>query len=152
MHQPGWKRFWGRINTCICMTESLHCLPETITTLLISYAAAAKLLQLCPTLCDPRDGSPPGSAVPGILLQGLLLPKSMPPDWMGNKHLHGSKAHRPLSVPRLKELYAALLIRALKRTGCLLEETRTYPGPGHRWHQMLGSSGILAGFFFLCSD
>ena len=30
-------------------------------------AAAAKLLQLCPTLCDPIDGSPPGSPVPGIL-------------------------------------------------------------------------------------
>ena len=30
-------------------------------------AAAAKLLQSCPTLCDPRDGSPPGSAIPGIL-------------------------------------------------------------------------------------
>ena len=30
-------------------------------------AAAAKLLQSCPTLCDPRDGSPPGSPVPGIL-------------------------------------------------------------------------------------
>jgi len=29
-------------------------------------AAAAKLLQSRPTLCDPRDGSPPGSAVPGI--------------------------------------------------------------------------------------
>ena len=30
-------------------------------------AAAAKLLQSCPTLCDPIDGNPPGSAVPGIL-------------------------------------------------------------------------------------
>ena len=30
-------------------------------------AAAAKLLQSCPTLCDPVDGSPPGSPVPGIL-------------------------------------------------------------------------------------
>ena len=30
-------------------------------------AAAAKLLQSCPTLCDPRDGSPSGSPVPGIL-------------------------------------------------------------------------------------
>ena len=29
--------------------------------------AAAKSLQLCPTLCDPIDGSPPGSPVPGIL-------------------------------------------------------------------------------------
>ena len=30
-------------------------------------AAAAKSLQSCPTLCDPTDGSPPGSSVPGIL-------------------------------------------------------------------------------------
>ena len=30
-------------------------------------AAAAKTLQLCPILCDPIDGSPPGSPVPGIL-------------------------------------------------------------------------------------
>ena len=30
-------------------------------------AAAAKLLQSCPTLCKPIDGSPPGSPVPGIL-------------------------------------------------------------------------------------
>ena len=30
-------------------------------------AAAAKSLQSCPTLCDPIDGSPPGSTVPGIL-------------------------------------------------------------------------------------
>ena len=30
-------------------------------------AAAPKSLQLCPTLCNPRDGSPPGSAIPGIL-------------------------------------------------------------------------------------
>ena len=32
-----------------------------------SAAAAAKVLQSCPTLCDPRDDSPPGSPVPGIL-------------------------------------------------------------------------------------
>ena len=30
-------------------------------------AAAAKSLQSCPTLCDPRDGSPPGSPLAGIL-------------------------------------------------------------------------------------
>ena len=32
-----------------------------------SASAAAKSLQLCPTLCDPINGSPPGSPVPGIL-------------------------------------------------------------------------------------
>ena len=31
------------------------------------HAAATKLLQSCPSLCDPIDGSPPGSPVPGIL-------------------------------------------------------------------------------------
>ena len=31
------------------------------------YAAAAKSLQSCQTLCDPIDGSPPGSPIPGIL-------------------------------------------------------------------------------------
>ena len=30
-------------------------------------AAAAKSLQSCPTLCDPIDGGPPGSPIPGIL-------------------------------------------------------------------------------------
>ena len=34
--------------------------------------AAAALLQSCPTLCDPIDGSPPGSCIPGILQAGTL--------------------------------------------------------------------------------
>ena len=40
---------------------------ETIEWLYHSAAAAAKSLQSCRTLCDPIDGSPPGSPVPGIL-------------------------------------------------------------------------------------
>ena len=36
-------------------------------------AAAAKSLQSCPTLCDPRDGSPPGSAILGILQARTLV-------------------------------------------------------------------------------
>ena len=35
-------------------------------------AATAELLQSCPTLCDPIDGSPPGSPVPGILQARVL--------------------------------------------------------------------------------
>ena len=38
-----------------------------IKTAVAVAAAAAKLLQSCPILCDPIDGSPPGSPVPGIL-------------------------------------------------------------------------------------
>ena len=47
----------------------------------VYYAAAAKFLQSCPTLCDPVDGSPPGSPAPGILQQehwsGLPFPSPM---------------------------------------------------------------------------
>jgi len=38
----------------------------------VAAAAAAKLLQSCPTLCDPIDSSPPGSPVPGILQARIL--------------------------------------------------------------------------------
>ena len=40
--------------------------------ILAAAAAAAKLRQSCPTLCDPIDSSPPGSPIPGIL-QGRTL-------------------------------------------------------------------------------
>ena len=47
----------------------------------LAAAAAAKLLQSCPTLCDPIDSSPVGSSVPGILWQeywsGLPFPSPM---------------------------------------------------------------------------
>ena len=39
---------------------------------LTAAATAAKSLQSCPTLCDPIDGSQPGSAVPGILQARIL--------------------------------------------------------------------------------
>ena len=63
----GGRGIWGRIDTWVSMAESLCCPPETIIALLIGYAAAAKSLQSCLTLCDPIDGSRPGSPVPGIL-------------------------------------------------------------------------------------
>ena len=40
---------------------------ELDTTERLSTSTTAKLLQSCTTLCDPIDGSPPGSPVPGIL-------------------------------------------------------------------------------------
>ena len=46
------------------------------TTLYGAAATAAKSLQSCPTLCDPIDGSPSGSSVPGILQARTL-------EWVG---------------------------------------------------------------------
>ena len=45
---------------------------KIITVSLVFAAAAAKSLQSCPTLCDPTDGSPSGSPVPGILQARIL--------------------------------------------------------------------------------
>ena len=46
-----------------------NAIPIKVPTVFFNRAASAsaKLLQSCPTLCDPIDGSPPGSPVPGIL-------------------------------------------------------------------------------------
>ena len=38
----------------------------------VSSSDAAKWLQSCPTLCNPIDGSPPGSPVPGILQARIM--------------------------------------------------------------------------------
>ena len=43
------------------------CLSGPLVQVFSAAAAAAKPLQSCPTLCDPTDGSPPGSPIPGIL-------------------------------------------------------------------------------------
>ena len=56
-----------------------------LTLELKTAATAAKSLQSCPTLCDPIDGSPPGSAVPGILqartLEWVVISFSNAPEW-----------------------------------------------------------------------
>ena len=54
--------------------KAVYCNPSYLTymshqgspNMQIAAAAAAKSLQSCPTLCDPLDGSPPGSSIHGI--------------------------------------------------------------------------------------
>ena len=55
------------IPTCLPQDSQLFLTLSTFSFLNVNLHAAAKLLQLCLTLCDPIDGSPPGSPVPGIL-------------------------------------------------------------------------------------
>ena len=69
-----WSTFPEALNCYNLATSILHplqdlfLLPKTH----LAAAAAAKLLQSCSTLCDPIDGSPPGSSVPGILQARIL--------------------------------------------------------------------------------
>ena len=45
----------------------LYSTDQSSFTSFLPASAVAKSLQSCPTLCDPKDGSPPGSPIPGIL-------------------------------------------------------------------------------------
>ena len=57
-----------KMASCFFFLDDTHFLVVSILYFTyIAAAAAAKLLQSCPTLCDPIDGSPPGSSVHGIL-------------------------------------------------------------------------------------
>ena len=63
-----------------------HMKKHPISLITAAAAAAAKSLQSCPTLCDPIDGSPPGSPVPGILqartLEWVAISKcKLKPQW-----------------------------------------------------------------------
>ena len=83
------SRWCLHLKACGLITEmtfptAIHSLPPLLPFVcyssgtLVQYfqsAAAAKLLHSCPTPCDPIDGSPPGSPVPGIL-------QARTPEWV----------------------------------------------------------------------
>ena len=68
---------------------------------LITAAAAAKSRQSCPTLCSPVDGSPPGSAVPGILRVRTLewVAISFPNAWKWKVKVKSLSQVRLLATP-----------------------------------------------------
>ena len=73
---------WGKMNTCICMAESLHGSPETITTLLIGYISS--VTQLCLILYNPMDWSTPGFPVHHQLTELAQTPVH----WIGDPSNH----------------------------------------------------------------
>ena len=72
---PAWTSGSSRFTYCWSLAWRI------LRITLLTCAAAAKSLQSCPTLCDPIDGSPPSSPVPGILqartLEWLPFPSPM---------------------------------------------------------------------------
>ena len=61
------KTWWVSITQRITIRMLLSTLHDLTQLSYLLFAATAKLLQSCPTLCDSIDGSPPGSPIPGIL-------------------------------------------------------------------------------------
>ena len=62
-----WDRSVVCVGVCICIKGSRYIFSVLESRTYCLFAAAAKSLQSCLTLCNPIDGSPPGSPVPGIL-------------------------------------------------------------------------------------
>ena len=94
----------------MCMAESLCCPPETVTTLLIG-SAAAKSLQSCLTLCDPNDGSPRGSPVPGILQARTLewAAISFSTNWLYSSKIKSFKRNWYPELDVIFQLYFIIL-------------------------------------------
>ena len=63
---------WGRVDTSICMAESLCCPPVTITLLIVCGWMDGMRVQSCLTLWDPMDGTPPDSPVCGVFQTRVL--------------------------------------------------------------------------------
>ena len=70
--------------------------------------AAAKSLQSCPTLCDPIDGSPPGSPIPGILQARTLewVAISFSNAWKWKVKVKSLRRVRPSATPWTAALQA----------------------------------------------
>ena len=73
MDWEAWRATVHRVSKSQTQLKQLSM--HTHTTAAAAAAAAAKALQSCPTLCDPRDGSPPGSPIPGTL-------QARTPEWV----------------------------------------------------------------------
>ena len=76
--------------------------PPALAGKFFTTAAAAKSLQSCPTLCDPIDGSPPGSSVPGILQARTLewVASSFSNAWKGKVKVKSFSRVRLFVTPR----------------------------------------------------
>ena len=63
-----------KLQLALLLSEKSSASPWTVTKKVVSLRTGFKPVsyQSCPTLCDPIDGSPPGSSVPGILQARIL--------------------------------------------------------------------------------
>ena len=97
-----WPRDWAHVSFVFCIGRRILYTGATWEVLCSFHAAAAaKSLQSCLTLCDPIDGSPPGSPVPGILQARTLewVAISFPNAWKGKVKVKSLSCVRLSSTP-----------------------------------------------------
>ena len=128
-------------------------------TLAAVAAAAAKLLQSCPTLCDPIDGSPPGSPVPGILQARTLdwVAISSSNAWKWKVKVHSLSCVQLLATPWTAAHQAPLSMRFSRQEywsgvpspslGCSWQGAKT-----KGWDAKSKGNGVLAVVLFLFQE
>ena len=80
------------------MSQQRYSLFNQWFTLTLTATATAKSLQSCPTMCDPKDGSSPGSPIPGILQARTL-------EWVASECLFILLTHTSLKIFSVKEAW-----------------------------------------------
>ena len=110
-------------------------------TVVILAAAAAKSLQSCLTLCDPIDGSPPGSPVPGILQARTLewVAIAFSNAWKWKVKVKSLSRIRPSAIPWTAAFQAPLSMGFSRQ-----EYWSGVPSPSPSYP----SSGLITGDFF----
>ena len=116
-----------------------------------STAAAAKSLQSCPTLCDPIDGSPPGSPSLGFSRQehwsGLPFPSPM------HETEYINRSHS-LLILNVVKVSVSLLLKPREATHCIsfLNLWSTSVIRLQKWTQHRPHSQFTSGYFIWCGS
>ena len=122
--------FWFRYNYFDWRKQNLQ---------LIWPAAAAKSLQSCLTLCDPIDGSPPGSPVPGILQVRTLewVAISFSNAWKWKVKVKSLSRVRLLAIPWTAAYQAPLSMGFTRQEYCLNNNISSSQVSGDLWFKWL---------------
>ena len=108
-------------------------------------AAAAKSRQSCPTLCDPTDGSPTGSPVPGSL-------QARPLEWVATSFSSAWKWKvkvKSLSPIRLLATPWTVAFQAPPSMGFLLTSAKYFCCFYYKWYSYVPNGNHFRGYFFL---
>ena len=114
-----------------------------ITPLFTAAAAAAKSLQSCPTPCNPIDGSPPGSPIPGIIQARTL-------EWVAISFSNAWKWKGKMKLLSRVRLFATSRIEAHQTPPSLGFSRQehwsglTFPSPMHESEKWKGSCSVVS--------
>ena len=116
----------GKTYMCVCVYVCV-CMYVCMYVYTYIYIYAAKSLQSCPTLCDPINGSPLGSSVPGILQARILewVAVSFSNEWKWKVKMKSPSHPRLLATPRTAAYQAPPSMGFSRQEPCSYSTSKT---------------------------